>query len=264
MFKKFKLVFCISLFTSLASAFPADLMLENKPIDSLCFFNLENNKSTINLKQCGIKKEKYILKGTNADLIKKGYIGYDWQDPTLQGSAQGYSYYRYFNAGNNQFWVYTINNGGGSGDFTAINLVKYKNKDKLELKNINGGDRCNGGISDVSYKNDKLLFGMHLTAYDLIKLANKAPTSLKAYDDLAACAVCCVATAKYEVSSSATSTLLYVDLNLVKSIKEMPEQGQLQSCFNKMLVSYIDAGFTRLNNDQLSQLADKFNKLCVH
>jgi len=263
MFKKLSLIFCLYLSTSVTFAFPSDLMMENKPIDSLCFFNLENNISTINLQLCGIKMEKYILKGTNTKLIKKNYVGYNWQDSKFKSAVEGYSYYRYFNAGANQFWVYTINNGGGSGEFTAINLVKRKNNNIVEIKNIKGGDRCNGGISYVSSNNNKLLFGMNLTAYDLVALSNKAQKSLKAYDDIAACAICCVAMARYEVSAESYPTLLYVDINPVKSIKEMPNQGVRQSCFNKLLFSYINDGVTRLNNEQLSQFADKFNKLCV-
>jgi len=49
----------------------------------------------------------------------------------------------------------------------------------------------------------------------------------------------------------------------VISIKEIPNQGVRQSCFNKLLFSYINDSVTRLNNEQLNQSADKFNKICV-
>lgn len=257
--------FFLSVFASLAyAAFPVNLMIEDKPIDALCFFNLESDKSEVNLKHCGLKKEKYVMKGQNADLIKKGYIGYNWQDPELQGAMQGYSYYRYFKASNHQFWLYTVNSGGGSGDFTAINLVKRKNADSLEVKTLKSGDRCNGGIQNVLSKENKLLFSVNLTAYDLVALSKRLSKSVKAYDDLASCAVCCVAKAYYEVSANAAPILKFVDLGQNRNIKELPEQGARQACFNKLFVSFINTGVTRLNSDQLSLFVDKFNKLCVH
>lgn len=154
-------------------------------------------------------------------LIKKGFTGYDWQDP-LNSATQGYSYYKIFNAGNHRYWIYTVNNGGGSGDFTAIQLIKRKNANTLETKAITRGDRYNGGLQNVSEKNSQLTFSANLTAYDFINPAENHNSSTKAYDDLAACAVCCVAKAFYTVSANTKPQLQYIALGNIKNAKEMP------------------------------------------
>lgn len=241
------------------AATPDDLMFNNKPIDALCFSNPEGNR--IQLNQCGLAKEKYVMKGANSALIRKGYIGYDWQSP--EDSAEGYSYYKFFDAGNNLYWLYTINNGGGSGQFSGLNLVKRKSPNELDIQNLAGGDRCNGGLQDVSESNNQLTFSINLTAYDLVILSKKASSKLNAYEDLAACAVCCVGKAFYEVRVGAKPKLNYVDLVVESNSDEMPQQGSLQPCFNKLLSSYITSGKTKLKPDMLDELAVQFNQTCT-
>ena len=258
-------VFGYFLFLSLFAAkvcadVPEDLMFHNKPIDALCFFNLEGK--VINLKKCGLAEEKYVFKGQNSKLIEKGFIGYDWQNPEFQGSAEGYSYYKFFNAGKNLYWLYTVNSGGGSGEFTAINLVKRKTTNTLEMTTLSSGDRCNGGSQDVSEKNNHLTFSVNLTAYDFIALSKKSSPTIKAYDDLAACAVCCVAKAFYEVNSNAQIQLKYIDLGSIKT-EEMSQQGTRQSCFNKLFASYITLSKTKLKKNILDEFAIKFDQMCM-
>ncbi len=258
-------IFWFFLFSNLFAAkinavVPADLMFDNKPIDPLCFFNLEGK--TIDLKKCGLEKEKYVIKRRNSQLMAKGYIGYNWQDPQFPDSAEGYSYYKFFNAGENRYWLYTINSGGGTGEFTAIHEVKRKNADTLEIETLADGDRCNGGLQDVAEINNHLNFSQNLTAYELIALSKKLDPNVKAYDDLAACAVCCAAKAYYEVSSNAHLKLSYVDLKTIDEAKEIPDQGLLQSCFNQLITSYITVGKTKLKQNMLDELTAKFNQTC--
>ena len=134
-----------------------------------------------------------------------GYIGYSWQDPEFQGETEGYSYYKYFNAGKDLYWLYTINSGGGTGSFTAIHLVKRTTPTNLEVKTLFSGDRCNGGVQDVTEANNQLTFSVNLTVYDLVALSKKYSSAIRPYDDLAACAVCCIAKAFFEVDSNAQS-----------------------------------------------------------
>ncbi|STY31041.1 Uncharacterised protein [Legionella wadsworthii] len=239
---------------------PKDLMFHNEPIDALCFFNFEGKD--LDLQHCGLAKEKYLVKGHDSSLLAKGYIGFNWQDPLFPDSAQGYSYYKFFSAGENQYWLYTLNSGGGTGNFTAIHQVKRKNENTLEIKTLTGGDRCNGGLQDVTQYQDQLRFSQNLTAYDLLALASTSEPTVKAYDDLAACAICCVADAFYELDANAQLKLRYVDLGNIKDAKELPEQGALQPCFNQLLTSYIQAGKTKLTQDILHEFALKFEKTC--
>ncbi|MCW8416713.1 hypothetical protein OQJ18_14380 [Fluoribacter dumoffii] len=259
--KTFLLLLCSPLLApKINAAVPPALMFHNKPVDALCFFNFEGKE--IDLERCGLAKTKYGVKGHNSNLMAKGYIGYNWQDPEDPGPAEGYSYYKFFSAGKNLYWVYTINSGGGTGEFTTLYQVKRKNTTTLEAEMLIGGDRCNGGIQNVSLENHHLIFSQNLTAFDFIALSKTSAPQLKAYDDLAACAICCVAEAYYELNSDAKLQLNYVDLGTVNDIKEMPEQGALQPCFNQLLVAYAAGGKRKLKQNMLDEFAAKFMNTC--
>lgn len=258
---KYYLAFLLSLSGMTASA--ADLFYLGKPIDALCFFNLENNSNVIKLNECGIKKEKYIIKNQDNDLLKRGFIGFEWKETGVSYPSAGYSYYKVFPASNKQYWLYTINNSGGSGEFTAINLIKRKNDSTLEMKAIITGDRCNGGIQEVRQQDGHLNFSVNLTAYDFIALTNQNVHHVQAYDDLAACATCCAAKAVYDMNSNATLKLIYIDMGENKNPEEMSTQGKYQLCFNNLFTQYVTHGKTKLNEAQLKQFVTEFNGKCV-
>jgi len=243
-----------------AYAVPSALMYQGKPIDSLCFFDMESESNTIQLKNCGVAKQKLQTQEGNADLIKQGFIGYNLIG---DGQPQGSTYYKAFDAGNNQFWIYGINNGGGSGDFTTISLVKRTSDTTLSVKTIASGDRCNGGIVDPQAKNHHLNFAVSMTAFDILELSGQNPHKLKAYDDLAACAVCCAANAHYDLDNQSKLTLQYVELNDVNDPKEMSDQGKYQACFNNLFATYVSKGQRKLDQAQLQQFAKAFNESCV-
>jgi hypothetical protein len=247
---------------STAPQIPTDLMYLNKPIDSLCFFSQEAAGNDIDLKKCGANKNKLTIKSMNSDLSKQGYLGYDYEDKQVTPGSQGTSYYKYYPAGNNKYWVYSINNSGGTGQFTAIDWVTRKDQNTLALNSIAGGDRCNGGIQDVSEKSNRLTYSVNLTASDLIALADKSIT-LKPYDDLAACAVCCTAKSFYTVTENAKPALDYVELNKVSDVSEMSEQGTLAACFNTFYVSYSKLHSTKLTHEQLLAFVNQFKQACM-
>lgn len=261
------LLWCLA-FTSVWAAennsnnIPEDLMVRNKPIDPLCF-NLEGNSNLIHLQNCGIKKQKYKIVQRDKDLIKKGYIGFDWKEGSGDDASQGSSYYKSFPAGNQQYWVYTINNTGGSGVFTALNLVKRKDDKTLEIKTIASGDRCNGGVQDVQLKNNQLQYSINLTPADLLTLTKDNPSHLQAYDDLAACAVCCTGKAFYGIDLNLNPQLLYVDLGSASDFDDLPTQGKYQQCFNDLYKQYINAGKNKLDASLLKQFGTDFNAKCV-
>lgn len=91
------------------------------------------------------------------------------------------------------------------------------------IQHVTGGDRCNGGVQDVDERNHQLTFSVNLTAYDFFLLANKASRNLKAYDDLAACAICCIAKAVYQVDTTLKTTLQYIDISDINSADSMPK-----------------------------------------
>ncbi|CDZ76430.1 hypothetical protein BN59_00699 [Legionella massiliensis] len=255
--------FTLSVFGAEATKLPDDLQYQGKAIDSLCFENSEKTK--LDLTQCGAKQQKVEPKDSDDKMLQKGYIGYNWKDPSMPEDAPtGYSYYRFFDAGNHQYWVYTLNGGGGSGAFTNIYLVKRSDPKTLELTFVAGGDRCNGGIGDnLSVKNGNLNFNVNLTSYDLIALAKPQLTHLKAYDDLAACAACCAATGAYTASLDKQITFSYAELNKTDNEEELSDQGKYQACFNKHYIAYVKKNDVKMDQEQLNRFADIFNKSCI-
>jgi hypothetical protein len=159
--------------------------------------------------------------------------------------------------------LYTANNGGGSGDFTTIDLYSRKDADTAISKTIVGGDRCNGGVGDAKEKDHHLQYSVNVTAYDFLGLAKNNSHQLKAYDDLASCAVCCAAKAIYEVDAKLKPKLLYVDLGKNAKVNEMPEQGKYQACFNKIFAAYVSDGKNKLDEVQLTQFVKQFNEACI-
>jgi hypothetical protein len=246
-----------------AKKFPTDLQYNNKPIDALCFNQQESSDVTIKLDQCGLEHEKLVKRGTNSYLTKKGFVGYDWKDAKASYPSGGYSYYQAFKADNNNYWIYTINNGGGSGDFTELNLVTRVDDKTLKINAIAGGDRCNGGIKTVENKDAQLNFSTNMTAFDFLTLAKSNPHQLKAYDDLAACAVCCVALANYTIDASHKPQLKEVDFSALKDPKEMPQQGAKQTCFNQLLAKFGAKYQFHFNPEQLNEFTKEFNDSCV-
>ena len=263
--KKYIALLVTSQLCALTSAYavnlPADMMFEEKPIDSLCFDTYDDSHSkTIDLKSCGIKNAHYINKGLSTELSNQGFFGYDWQ--AADGSFEGYSYYKFFAAKNNTYWIYSINNGGGTGSFTDISLVRRKDANTLAiLKDIATGDRCNGGIDEASAKNHVLTFTVNLTSYDLIQLADKKLSGIKAYDDLAACATCCSAKAVYTIQAGHSEpTLKHVEIGGTKA-EDFSEQGKYAACFNNLLAAASKN--KQMNQKDINAFAEKFKQTCV-
>lgn len=248
--------------------FPSQLLYEGKPIDPLCFETSDESNSVASLKECGIKSSpSKKITGYNDGLLDKGYIGYDyaWTDnDTPDNSARNYSYYKWVGETNGSHIVYTLNNTGGSGQFSSIVLVK-RNENTLQIKSLTGGDRCNGGISDVTLKDNLLTYSQNMTPYDFLELSKNNPQQLKAYNDLDACAACCAGS-------------LIIERDLLKSIdKENPiavdlsddyqpaseNDKKYQVCFDKLYTNYIKNGKKQLSFKELQEFIATFNKECT-
>lgn len=246
-----------------ASQFTSDFMYGDSPIDALCFFNLEEEAGTINLQNCGVTKENYVRNSEkgNDKLFQQGFIGFNWQDNA--NHAEGYSYYKIFPAGNGEYWVYSINSGGGSGVFSAIDLVSRKDASTLAYDFYAGGDRCNDGIQDVTEKDHQLTFSMNLTPVTFLSLTNGSGQQGKTYEKLADCAACCVAKAFYTLEPGYDPVLQYVDLGKRTNNSSVPEQGSYTACFNKLIDAYFTKGKTKLSAVELKELVREFNQTCM-
>jgi hypothetical protein len=200
---------------------PAQLMYLGKAIDPLCLFDLESAKSVVDLSHCGLNlKTQYKILGKNNTLMSKGFIGYDYGLKTNDSThLSGYSYYKSLGTVGRFAIVQTINNSGGTGVFSFLNLIQ-RDGDSINVSVIKGGDRCNGGVVNSTRKgtstNERLVYSVNLTPYDFLTLTHDNPHHLKAYKDLSACAACCAAHAVYQRSvgvNFSNEKLLYIDVS---------------------------------------------------
>ncbi len=245
--------------------FPEGLLFRNKPIDSLCIFEGTKITNAIELNQCGVTSEKgRMIDGYEDSLIAKNYVGYDYVWPMEGvGLARGFSYYKPYGKVGENYIIFAINNSGGSGEFTAINLVK-REKDALRVQTLLEGDRCNNGIDEVTNENNKLTYTVNITAFDFLEIAKDNPNNLQAYRDLESCAACCKATAIFErdLAKFEDEKLSYIDLDAY-ALDSSSRQGKYQTCFDELMAKYKTAGKSHLTLNDLKEFTREFNDTCV-
>lgn len=252
---------------------PNELLYKSKPVDPLCFFQLNKAQAVVDLKKCGIHffKGTHLVQEENKKLIAEGFVGYNysWKLNDVADMG-GYSFYKVFGKTGHSLILQTINNGGGTGSFSSLALVQ-RNGDKLSVSLLNGGDRSNGALVDVKRVSKKgreyLIYSVNLTAYDYLTLANDNPHHLKAYDDLSSCAVCCAGRAVYQREIGLkfkTEKLLYVDASdYLKDINKSSPSQPYQACFDKVLEKYGALNQGKLDRKQLLLFTKQFNRECA-
>ena len=279
-----KLFFCVAfiqvilLFSTLGCAMPVsklpnELIYLEKPIDTLCLFETQDTQGRSNLRKCGInsKQGRHIL-GQNNSLKSMGFIGYNYSWATSGSmNTRGYSYYKEFGTVGHSIVLYTMNNSGGTGNFSSLSLLT-RTGNTITISNLNGGDRCNGGVVDVRRvskgTHQRLIYSVNLTAYDFLILANTNPHKLKPYEDLSACATCCVAKAVFQRSIGPhfmNEKLLYVDSSTSpQSSGLLPSEPKYQACFDQLLKDYGQKNHEKLDAKQLALFKHQFDAQCIH
>ena len=253
---------------STSTHIPTDLMYNNEPISPLCLDQEESPDKTLSLvNNCGTAP--VVEQEQSKELLNKGFIGFEYKTKDNLDAANSYSYYKIIGSFNNVYTLFSISNTGGSGHFSSVYLVN-RDKDQLHIKTLPfGGDRCNGGLTEVTQQENKLFFSSNITPADFLSISNNNPYQLKAYDNLDACAACCVATAQYETDlqkNPAKATLLSIQLandsGSLSSLKSADQTGY-QACFNKLVLEYIAKNKSTLTAKELKLFMDEFNATCV-
>jgi hypothetical protein len=247
-----------------------DFTYKGQPIPALCLDSLRDDmlqsepekKASIELKTC-YKKPGYKPQGKSADLIRKGFVGFNYthKDSGLY-TLHGSSYYKVLGKYKDSYVIYTIHSGGGSGEFTSLIVVKRQD-DTLVLENtLAAGDRCNGGIEDPSLKGTTLTYKQKISPADFLDLSKDNPHKLQAYDDLAACAVCCIGSATFE-SDFANATFKSISLDKDAGNNNASIQGKYQPCFDKLIIKYKKQGKSKMSEEELKEFMTKFNSTCI-
>ena len=241
---------------TLPNHFPKALIFQNQPINPLCFY-LSETSSQVSLNDCTKRAQANIkVTGHNEHLSEQGFVGFDY-------AGHGYSYYKIVGSFNGLYTIYTINSGGGSGDFTSLFLVK-RDKDVIELTALASGDRCNGGIAAVSQNGHSLHYDVQLTPYDFLAVTAQNPHKLRAYEDLAACAACCAALAHYELNVNGPKEALLNTVGFDPEITPPDSKTAYQECFDKQMNQYRQAGKTNLSVVALKKFVTTFNQNCTN
>lgn len=252
--------------TALADNLPKELMHQNQPINSTCFFNLSEKNPTVELDKCYSELKNKKVTKQDKKLIDQGYVGfdYDWSFDPKSPASQCYSYYKYLGRSDGSSVIFTLNNGGGTGQFSSLSLVK-RDGASIKVKNYDGGDRCNGGLFDVKNENQKIIYKVNLTPYDLLTFKSDAKMKkIKAYKDIDACAACCVASATYsrDLNHFDKATLLAINLK-AGSVANYAEDESIQACFNDVFINYTKNGKQQLNEQQLKKFTQDFHARCM-
>lgn len=256
-------------------SFPRALIFKGKPVDPLCFYQTGENHHTdlVQLQTCGLHREHgRSLREKNTHLTDQGYFGYEFSWDMDSGPAmQGYSYYKPIGQVDSSILVQTINNGGGTGRFTTLSLVQ-RIGDALQIKELSSGDRCNHGLEHASIVQssggDSIIYGVRITPFDFITLSHQNTNHLKAYDDLDACAACCMGVAVFSRTFKDINhdKLNYIDLTGVNIPVENSQDisgVKYQNCFNQVLSTFKKNTGNQLSPDDLNHFIKQFNHTCV-
>ncbi|MEO8401740.1 MAG: hypothetical protein ABI597_08080 [Gammaproteobacteria bacterium] len=248
---------------TLPQHFPNDLIYQGKPIDPLCFYEMDSNYGVISLAKCGIKSRSGRSKtSTDAALLSKGFVGFNFSCYV----NRCHSYYKVIGSWKGEEIILAINGTGGSGSFSTIYSIK-RDSNHIQVKLVKSGDRCNNGVKDVTLKNQIINYKVTISPFDFVSIDGENSKKLRAYDDLAACASCCVADAIYEHNLEDTNTsndkFIAIDLGDPNKKLDANFQGNSQACFNQLFVDYQKQGKRLLDPKLLSEFVKSLNSNCT-
>jgi len=184
-------------------------------------------------------------------------IGYDFRSDE-DGAPRGFVYYKVIGKMDDQYVVLINQSGGGTGQFSSLRRVRLDGDVMRTEALIAGGDRCNGGVASASMQAANISYSQMLTPFDLIELSGgNRETRFVAYDDIAACASCCVAQANYT-----NGELTGVTLTMEPA--EVPtDQEPKDTCFyNSYSAAYKQLGVS-LDTGKLAEFGRKFGERCA-
>lgn len=237
-----------------------DLMWRGAPLHPFCIAQMDYEVS-LDVTECAASPQEVILE-------RGGLASYP---PPMDGEDGGVNHYRVLGRYGDGIAIEYMNNGGGTGYFTGILVLALHGTrlTRLEHPEGSGGDRCNGGLfaAELIHEGDAeaIEFAAHVTPPALLDLsAEGRALGMRAYEDLEASAMSCVAQATYRYLDGETE-LLRVTL-YEEPTDDQPgwtEDYARQSCFNSLLNERIAADQRVLLPADLSAFARTFGSRCT-
>lgn len=234
---------------------PAELVYNGKPLDPMCVMGAAE-PSGINLTECtgSVNKTPDTMSAKGLETFEDGSIGYtfDCEDGCMRPPFISYEAIGQTPEG---FVLKVTSSGGGTGVFSDVRVVNIEG-DLLKQNVLNGGDRCNGGIDKVSiFKKVVIRYGQYITPYDMVEMTGGNTAGYEAYDDISACAACCIGTRQFADSEIESVTFTAGDVS--------PEgMGPVDTCFYGLYNDIVRAGNLTLDTDQLNEFGENFAKRC--
>jgi len=230
-----------------------------KPINPDCLEKivgmgyLVNYSESVNLKDCVTNNYEYKE--------EDGWLVVDYGRDEY--GYNGFFQYKVLGKVEDKFVIASTENGGGTGYFQGIGLVKMDGYNLLLDRAIVYGDRCNGGVDFEKTKVEGkiLYYSKKITPADVMDTieGSQNPNGPN-YPQLDYCAICCTGTSnyKYDITTGAEN-LISVSFQLEK-FEPVSGQSIEQSCFDKTYNSYIDSGITEISKKELEIFGQKFLK----
>jgi hypothetical protein len=249
----------------LTNAPESSFTFEGKPIDPRCVANLVEGEGvkSVNLAACSKEmngKSKAVRRGRSLEA-----------EDTTDGQTESASYEILAQKGA-RFVVDIEWSGGGSGQFSELGILQVGNTTLAgERFLMNGGDRCNGGLSEANVRNGIAHWSVNITPYDLVYLGGVQ--TLEAYKDLEASASSCAGTQNFDydldqgmtrfVSVSLEPGATVGDTSgLLHDQESWTEHYTYQHCFNAFYNNYKAAKRTELSPLQTAAFAKDFSRTC--
>lgn len=233
---------------------------QGKPIDPICF-NFPGDASgdePIDLATCtgSAGSDEYSIPENGLETFDNGAIGYTFK---CEGGCmrQPFVSYKHLGQVGDAHAVMVESSGGGTGVFTTLALYQLADGKLTRTKAIAGGDRCNGGIENAVVKDNKLHFSMNITPFDMIEISKGNDAGFEAYDDIQACAVCCVGQVNYVDDQMVSVTLTQDPKEIVNE-----DLGPKDACFFGTYNETYFAGKTTLDQTALNAFGQTFHQRC--
>ncbi|HEY8963265.1 MAG TPA: hypothetical protein VIN59_02255 [Alphaproteobacteria bacterium] len=231
-------------------------------IDPMCIYALNyagSSNETVDLATCtGNKGSKgdYFVTSTAIEDFGNGFSGYNLQcdqDACAGAAIQ----YKVIGEADDQFIVQSLYNGGGTGYFSHLGRYAINDGKLNATKSYGGGDRCNGGVDSASIKDGVVVASYNITPYDLVDISGGNTAKFEAYDELPACAACCIGTADYEGDAMVSVTMTQDPASVI------PEDlGPLDACYYGTYNEMYKEKSAKLDAAALKEFGEKFSARC--
>lgn len=219
-----------------AGTLPAELLYKGAPIDPYCFEALPETFSPgACLEESMEPHPDHPPTWPDADgWLERTYRYTDIEEPMNTATA-GYRLLGRIEAGT---VIETRAWGGGTGQFSSIVVFRRDGDQVTVIDRPFGGDRCNGGIIEAGLAEGAITASVAITPYDLLDIAlGGAETSVEAYDDIAACAICCIGSADFRGDQLTGVTLGFDEEPASRFADDDGSGPTLQKCFDDLVAA---------------------------